>query len=120
MSEFDELAASYIATWNETDPGARRELLARVWSADGRYIDPMADAEGIDAIDTTVHAVQQQFPGMVFNLVGPVDGHHDSARFRWELGPVDAPSLIEGFDVVHRDGDGKLALVLGFLDKVPA
>ncbi len=120
MGDFDELAAAYIAAWNETDPEARRELVAKVWSADGRYIDPMAEAEGIDAIDATVGAVQQQFPGMVFNLAGPVDSHHDQARFRWELGPAGAPGLIEGFDVVHRNRDGKLALVLGFLDRVPA
>jgi len=25
-----------------------------------------------------------------------------------------------GFDVAQRDGDGRLALVLGFLDKVPS
>ena len=120
MNDFDQLATSYIAAWSETDAATRRDLLADVFSPEARYIDPMAEAVGIDAIDTVVDAVQKQFPGMVFTLVGPVDGHHDQARFRWGLGPADNSSLIEGFDVVQRGPDGKLSLVLGFLDRVPA
>ena len=34
-----------------------------------------------------IGAVQQQFPGFSFRLAGPVDGHHNQARFGWELGP---------------------------------
>jgi hypothetical protein len=57
---------------------------------------------------------------MTFRLAGPVDAHHDQARFTWELGPDGADALVVGFDVAQRDSDGRLALVLGFLDKVPA
>jgi hypothetical protein len=57
-----------FAGWNETDPAARRALIDEVWSADARYIDPLADVAGRDQID-----------GLI----------------------------------------GQLALVLGFLDKVP-
>jgi hypothetical protein len=120
MDDFDQLATSYIAAWNEGDPAARRDLIADIFSPEARYIDPMVDAVGIEAIDTAFGVVQQQFPGMVLTLVGPVDGHHDQARFRWGLGLGDNPGLIEGFDVVQRGPDGKLSLVLGFLDRVPA
>jgi hypothetical protein len=57
---------------------------------------------------------------MTFWLAGPVDAHHDQARFSWELGPADAEALVVGFDVAQRNADGRLALVLGFLDKVPS
>lgn len=117
---YDELAERYIAVWNETDPARRRATIADLWAPDGRYVDPLAVAEGRDAIDATVAAVQGQFPGMTFRLAGPVDGHHNQARFTWELGPADGAAPIAGFDVATTDDSGKLTQVLGFLDRVPS
>jgi hypothetical protein len=67
-----------------------------------------------------IAAVQAQFPGFVFTLVGPVDTHHRQARFTWGLGPAGAEPAIVGFDVAVAGEDGRLTSVLGFLDKVPA
>jgi SnoaL-like domain len=119
MSDFTKLAEQYIATWNETDPAARRALIDETWAKDGQYIDPLAEVAGRDQIDAVIAAAQAQFAGMTFRLAGPVDAHHDQARFTWELGP-DGTALVVGFDVAKRDADGRLALVLGFLDKVPS
>jgi SnoaL-like domain len=120
MSDFTEIAEKYIAMWNETDPPARRALIGEVWSENGRYVDPLAAVTGHDEIDALVAGAQAQFPGMTFRLASAVDAHHDQARFTWELGPDGAEAPVVGFDVAQRDGDGRLALVLGFLDKVPA
>jgi len=117
---FDDLAQRYIATWNETDPEARREQVKQLYTEDARYTDPMADAVGREAISTTIGAVQQQFPGFRFRLAGPVDAHHNQARFGWELGPAGEEPPIAGFDVVIGDGEGRLRAVLGFLDRLPA
>jgi hypothetical protein len=57
---------------------------------------------------------------MTFRLASAVDAHHDQARFGWELGPAGTGAVVACFDVAQRDGDGRLALVLGFLDKVPS
>ncbi len=120
MSDFDSLIQHYIAVWNETDAAARRGAVEKVWAPDARYIDPLVVAQGHDAIDATIQAVQGQFPGLAIRLAGPVDAHHDQARFTWALGPADGEPLVVGFDVVERDRNGQLTLVLGFLDKVPA
>jgi hypothetical protein len=56
----------------------------------------------------------------VFSLAGPVEAHHQQARFTWGLGPEGAEPPIVGFDVAVAGDDGKLVTVLGFLDKVPA
>ncbi|GIF71658.1 nuclear transport factor 2 family protein [Asanoa siamensis] len=117
---YDTLAERYIAIWNETDPAERRARIDELWAPDARYVDPLAVAEGRDAIDATVAAVQGQFPGMTFRLAGPVDGHHDQARFTWELGPEGGQAPIAGFDVVTTDDTGRLTQVLGFLDRVPS
>ncbi|MET8087690.1 nuclear transport factor 2 family protein [Micromonospora sp. NPDC005194] len=118
-TSFDALAERYIAIWNETDPARRRTQIADVWAPDARYVDPLTVAEGREAIDATIAAVQGQFPGMTFRLAGPVDGHHDQVRFTWELGPDGVEAPVVGFDVAVLDGNGQLSQVLGFLDRVP-
>lgn len=110
----------YIASWNQTDPQRRRQLVDELWAEDASYVDPMAEAQGRDAVDAMIAAVQAQFPGYVFTLVGPVDAHHRQARFTWGLGPAGAEPAIVGFDVAVAGEDGRLRSVLGFVDKVPA
>ncbi|MET9022576.1 nuclear transport factor 2 family protein [Actinopolymorpha sp. NPDC004070] len=120
MSDFTELVERYIATWNETDPAARRAGVEAVLAEDGTYTDPLVDVAGHDAFDATIAAVQAQFPGLEFRLGGGVDTHHDIARFTWELGLAGGEALVVGFDVAVRGEDGRIRAVLGFLDKVPA
>jgi hypothetical protein len=115
-----ETAERYIAAWNETDPAARRRAVTGVFAEDARYVDPLVQAEGRDAVEATIAAVQERFPGFVFRLTGPVDGHHDQLRFSWELGPAGAEAPIAGSDVAVTDADGRLRTVLGFLDRVPS
>lgn len=116
----NDVIARYIDCWNETDPIVRRKLVDDLWAADAEYIDPLAEARGRAAIDASIGAVQAQFPGLVFTLMGPVDAHHRQARFRWSLGPRDGEPLAEGSDVAVVDDDNKITSVLGFLDKVPS
>jgi hypothetical protein len=110
----------YLACWNETDAAARRTLVEQTFADDSSYTDPLADVRGHDQIAATIDAVQQQFPGFVFTARGAADEHHRQARFGWGLGPVGADPLVEGFDVVVLDDDGRITTVLGFLDKVPS
>jgi hypothetical protein len=115
----NELIERYIATWNEQDADLRRKLIDEIWADGASYIDPLVVAEGRDAIDATIAGVQQQFPGWGFRLAGPVDAHHNIARFTWELAPEGAEAIVVGFDVAVLTEDGRLANVHGFLDKVP-
>lgn len=120
MNPYEDIATRYIASWNETDPDARRNALEELWAGDGRYSDPLADVQGIVDIDATISAVQGQFPSFRFRLVGPVDGHGSQCRFAWELGPEGQEAPVAGFDVAVLTTEGKVQTVLGFLDRVPA
>ncbi|MEU6034323.1 nuclear transport factor 2 family protein [Actinomadura sp. NPDC047616] len=120
MSDARELIERYLAAWNEKDPAARRAAVDDLWTEDAAYVDPLVVAEGRDAIDATIAAVQAQFPDFVFRLAGDVDAHHHLARFTWELGPEDGEAVVVGFDVAEFSEDGRLGKVHGFLDKVPA
>ena len=120
MTDALTLAKRYIRSWNETDPLRRRSLLEELYTEHASYTDPMITAKGWEAIDATIGAVQDMFPGHVFGLAGEVDAHHDMMRFRWQLSrPGAEEPLASGFDVAVLE-DGQISRVCGFLDKVPA
>ncbi|MEU3528657.1 nuclear transport factor 2 family protein [Streptomyces sp. NPDC038707] len=114
--------ARYFDAWNAAGPEQVAKAVAVAWTEDGRYTDPLADVAGHDGIAAVIAAVHERFPGFVFRPLGPVDGHHDTARFSWELvseaGEGSAP--VAGSDVITLDADGRIRSVLGFLDRVPA
>jgi hypothetical protein len=118
MTDAAQIAERYIASWNETDAQQRADLLAALWTEDARYADPMMAGQGHAQIDALIAGVHQQFPGFRFTLSGKPDGYGDKVRFSWTLGPA-GQSLVEGtdFGIVEN---GRLSVVTGFLDKVPA
>ena len=119
MTTAHALAERYIASWNETDALRRRNLIEDVYTEHARYTDPMVDAKGWQAIDATIAAVQEMFPGHRFGVAGVVDAHHDTLRFHWHLAaPGAAEPLVIGFDVAAME-EGRIRQVFGFLDKVP-
>ncbi|GAA3946204.1 nuclear transport factor 2 family protein [Actinoplanes auranticolor] len=120
MSDFDTVVQRYLAAWNETDPQRRRAAIEEVCAADVRYVDPLAAVEGRAGLDGLIAAVQGQFPGLVFTPGGPVDAHHEQARFTWHLGPAGQEPVVIGFDVAELGPDGRIRTVLGFIDRAPA
>ncbi len=120
MPEALDLVRRYLEAWNESDPDIRRAELETVWADDGSYVDPLAAVTGHDEISALIGMVHQQAPAHVFRLLDGVDAHHNVARFGWELVPAaGGESIAEGFDVAVTNDDGRIASVLGFLDKAP-
>lgn len=120
MSGFDNVVSQYLRVWNTTDETDRRAAIEEVFAEKVRYVDPLAEVEGREALSALIGAVHQQFPGLVFTAGGPADAHHDQGRFSWHLGPAGGEPLVVGFDVASLDPAGRIREVLGFLDKVPA
>ena len=113
-----DLVDRYLTAWNASDPTARRAALEQAFTADVRYVDPLVDVRGAEQLDATIAAVQGQFPGFVFSLLGEAEGHHDVVRFRWGLGPAGQEPVVEGSDVATVAAD-RISAVTGFLDKLP-
>lgn len=111
---------AYLATWNETDAARRQAAIARAWAASGRYRDPLMGSSGHGEIDAMLAAVQARFPGFVLKRTSKVDCHNDAVRFSWSLGPADGPAVVEGVDFGTLTPDGKLASIVGFIDRMPA
>jgi hypothetical protein len=74
--------------------------------------------KGQGEIDALIGAVHAKFPGFVFSLIAPADGHGSAVRFSWGLGPKGGEAVVKGTDFVTLDGD-RIAAVTGFLDLVP-
>jgi hypothetical protein len=62
---------------------------------------------------------QERFAGITCKLAGPIDAHHDQARFQWHAGPAEDPDQYVGFDVIVTEDDG-IRSVYGFMDAAPA
>jgi hypothetical protein len=117
----ESATARYFEAWNATEPQALAKAVAAAWTAGGGYTDPLADVTGHEQIAAVIAAAHAQFPGFVFRPLGVVDGHHDTARFAWELvNEADGSAPVAGFDVVTLAEDGRIQKVFGFLDRVPA
>ncbi|KUN80988.1 polyketide cyclase [Streptomyces bungoensis] len=120
MPNYAAAVARYFEAWNATDADTLPKAVAAAWSEDGTYTDPLADVRGHDQITAVIQAAHEQFPGFEFKLAGDVDGHHDIARFSWELvSTADGSAPVAGSDVVTLAEDGRITAVLGFLDRLP-
>jgi SnoaL-like domain len=119
MDDPKDLVERYIASFNETDAARRRQLLDTLYVSHSTYTDPHVDLQGTAQIDDFISQTQARFPGFTFGLAGPVDAHHDQARFQWHAGPADDPDQYVGFDVIVTD-DGRIRSVYGFMDAAPA
>ncbi len=117
----DDAVQRYFAAWNATTEKDVREAVAAAFTETGTYTDPLADVAGHEGITAAITGVQAQFPGFDFRLSGPPDGHHHLARFAWELvGAADGSAPAAGFDVITLAEDGRIRIVQGFLDRLPA
>ena len=74
----------------------------------------MLEADGLEAYDGMIAAVQAQFPGLVMTRTSPIDAHRDLVRFNWALGAPGADPVFAGLDVAKCDADGKLHRIIGF------
>ena len=119
MSDVTTVVDAYLAMWNEDDPARRAELVDAAWSPSGRYVDPLLEAEGRDALSDMVAAVHSQYPGQRFRRVSGIDAHHDQVRFAWVLAAPDGAITVAGIDVGTVALDGRLVHVTGFFGDPP-
>ncbi|UGV28680.1 nuclear transport factor 2 family protein [Rhodopseudomonas boonkerdii] len=119
MPHYADVAAGYIALWNERDVEKRATMLASRWTEDAVYVDPLSKAKGLAEMDALVASVQGKFPrDFKFALRGSPNGFGEYLRFSWSLGPARQSASIEGTDFATLERS-KIKSVTGFLDKIP-
>ena len=106
---------AYLATWNETDAAKRAALIEQSLGADLWYRDPMLEADGLEAYDGMIAAVQAQMPGLRHAPHQPAST--PTATWPASTGRsacrAQAPTFA-GVDVAKTDADGKLHRIIGF------
>ena len=119
MTDVTTIVDTYLSMWNEQDPQRRAAHIEAAWTADGRYVDPLMEAEGHAAIDAMVVGVHEQLPGHRFTRTTAVDAHHDELRFGWQLAAPDGSVAVAGIDVGSLAADGRLRRITGFFGPLP-
>lgn len=120
MSEqpIDTLVDTYIAAWNATAAEERAALVARTWTPQASYVDPVMAGDGHAGIDAMIAGCQARFPGFRFSRRGKLDVHGDNIRFSWDLAPEGGDPVAGGTDFAVIE-DGRMKVVTGFLDFAP-
>jgi len=118
VESVDVIIDAYVASWNETDPTRRKSALAASCAASATYRDPVMVSDGQAGLDAMLASVQAKFPGFVLKRISKVDSHNGAVRFAWSLGPASGPPVVEGVDFATLSPDGKLASIVGFIDKM--
>ncbi len=119
-TELTAVVDAYLASLSETDPDVRAALVAQAYDPAARFVDPLQDHKGHDALAGIAPAVNELYPGATFRRTSGVDAHHEFARFGWELVNEDGSLVIDGIDVCSIAPDGRLAGVAGFFGDLPS
>lgn len=110
----EQLLEAYFAMWSEPEASLRAALVERTFTADGRHVDPLADAIGHDELNAMVGNVHAHYPGFTIERSSGVDQHGDQLRFSWRLNSSDGALVVAGTDVCELSADGRFARVAGF------
>lgn len=124
-----ELAAHYIALWNEPDVGQRRKAIEQLWAEDGAHIlqppveirevaaglgfDSTAlEANGYDALEVRVSRSYERFVGpgqYTFRPRANAVRLHNVVTFAWEMVSADGGEVAgSGLEVLVLDGNGRI------------
>lgn len=109
----------YVATWNETDPVLRGQMIARIWTADGYYADRGAQARGYAQISANIERVHRKFPNRIYGRTGGVFHHRDRARFEWAIIDPGGRPTFGGVAYARFAADDRIRSVIGFFGPIP-
>ena len=113
-TQCDGLVDDYLASYCEHDASVRLATIRRIWSSEGRLVDPPLEGQGHEGISGQAATLLSQFPNHVFERSTAVDFHHGFARFGWVLRAPSGGVVLEGTDFMTLSADGRIAQVVGF------
>jgi hypothetical protein len=131
-----ELSEHYVAAWNESDPGARRELVAELWANDGYQVlappqevrttaatlgmTATLEARGHAGLEARVTRAYEDFvggQGYVFRPRGDAERLRNVVKFRWEMVPAGGGDVAGvGLEVLLLDEDDRIRADYQFIE----
>ena len=121
---FAELADRYVALWNETDAGARRDAIATLWVPEGEHYVRTLQVKGHAALEQRVtgsHEKNVRDGGFLFRATGDAQLLQNTVMFHWEMVPADGgPVAALGLEFLVLAEDGRIARDYQFILPTPA
>jgi len=124
-----ELAAQYVALWNEPDAGRRRQMIAELWVEDGRHIlqppqeiraiaaqpgiglAAILEARGHDEIAARATSAYEHWvasEGLGFRGRDDADRLGEVAKLHWEAVARDGTLFAVGLSFLVLAADGRI------------
>ena len=110
----DAVIESYDQAWNAVDSDHRRRAVELCLTEDCELIEPRGTFSGRNAILDRINGFAERFPGARVEITTNVDEHHAVARYGWRIVDNEDKHLLDGIDVVDRDGEGKIRRIVMF------
>ncbi|GAA1267149.1 hypothetical protein Psi02_08910 [Planotetraspora silvatica] len=133
MTDIDpqDLAARYVALWNEPDPDLRREAIHELWAEGGAHIlhppqeirkiaaelgfdSSTLEARGHERIEVRVSRSHERFVASGQVSFRPQDNAvllHDIVRFNWDTVPAGGGEAVGGgLEILVLDENGRIAV----------
>ena len=123
-TDFTELADRYVALWNLTDAGARRDAIERLWVPQGEHCVRTLHVKGYEALEQRVtgsHEKNVRDGGFLFRAAGDAQVLRDTLMFHWQMVPAaGGPVAAVGLDFLLLAEDGRIAVDYQFILPAPA
>lgn len=107
-----QLADRYMAVWNEPDPAARRDAIARLWVPDGAHYVNTRQAQGHAALEARIaeaHDRNVRARGHAFRVVKNAQALREVVTFNWEMiRPGTGEVLAVGLEFLRVDAQGRV------------
>lgn len=117
MVNLESLIDRYCEAWSHSSESMRRMLIEATMAVDATYCDPRTSPLSRSDLVMHIDRIRLARPGDIVARTGPVDAHHDKARFRWHAISSDGQVRVSGVDFVELDPGGtRLRRITGFFD----
>jgi len=123
VTNFNQIAERYVASWNEEDPDVRHKLVEELWAENGTYYNRLFVVTGREMVETAVSRAHEEYfsKGFSFRSQNDAYGHHQGLKFGWVMvstatGEVDT----YGQEFILLDEEGKISVDYMFGMKPPS
>lgn len=106
---------NYTLAWKETTPQAKMQRLRGSTAPACVYRDPLASAQGQDALFEYMMGLHGQIPGAYFQTTW-FQAHNDRSISKWTMHDGAGAVVGEGVSYGEYDDHGKLRSMTGFFD----
>lgn len=105
----------YIVSWSGIGDAERQRILEETVSEDVTYLDASTRRSGRAELAANLAGFQQRRPGFSFGL-GNLLVYQDVGLANWKMLDTSGGVVVDGYDVLRFDAEGRMSHVTGFSD----